>query len=318
MPTPSKVKTWQYNVNQTLTAAGTQLAHNQKNLRAIKTSLVGFGTLPWVVRYSCDSVTAGTPGDLVDRWTADANLVWAAGAHSWIVLRQTGIASTFEIVIDLPTSTSNDVTVLGSFNAFSGGTTTARPTATNEFSIRTGTWGYTSGPAQTVLSVMQSDDGECTRVFQYRAGSSPMLWILDKLQNPVTGWSTNFAGVIQGSTVAVGTIANLGLISSGPLRGTHGAIAIADAKMTGEGYRGQLVQQRQTAANSISSEFPMSPIGFASDTVRAKGRHGNFFDLYWGLATVIGDGDTYPVADEEWIQVGQVIHPWDGSVPVLT
>lgn len=89
MSLPSLAKTWQFNANNSIAAQGTALADNRRLWRTLKDALIGFATNPWVMRYSCNSVTAGTAGDGVDRLTADSNFVWANDtvAHTWYVLR---------------------------------------------------------------------------------------------------------------------------------------------------------------------------------------------------------------------------------------
>lgn len=101
----------------------------------------------WSMYYSCDSVTAGTANDGVDRWgggTFDATkLVRAAAgsAHSWAVLKSSGsicaaLASTpFYLIIDWGTGADTTFNFLISKAAPTGGTTTARPTATDEVGL---------------------------------------------------------------------------------------------------------------------------------------------------------------------------------------
>lgn len=103
----------------------------------------------WTVRYSCDSVTAGVAGDGVDKWVTPDNVVQgnATAAHSWIVLRSPETWGPnnnqfCEMLINYaPASTSTASTtarfgtIYYSFGtAFSGGTTTSRPTSAVEFS----------------------------------------------------------------------------------------------------------------------------------------------------------------------------------------
>src|SRR5947209_5087453 len=89
LPAPSL--TWQQSLNNVQLASGTALTDHRTILLGIKNALIGFGTNPCTVKGSCHSTVAGL--DAVDRWSAIANLVWAAAAsaHSWIVLEQGGI-----------------------------------------------------------------------------------------------------------------------------------------------------------------------------------------------------------------------------------
>src|SRR5260221_8977750 len=120
---PTFAKTWQFNVNNRvltseLSGATGQNVHGQMIVLAIKNSLKGFANSPWTVQFSSNcgnngagsaaSGTAGTAGDLVDRWTIgntasganstnDLNFAAAWSRHSWMVLRQTGILSNYEL-----------------------------------------------------------------------------------------------------------------------------------------------------------------------------------------------------------------------------
>ena len=166
MALPVLAKTWQFQVNGTLPMlpGSKALIQNTALVFAIKNGLVGFGTAPWVVRYSCNSVTAGTAGDGVDRWATVANLVWnnAGAAHSWMVLRQTGIHSTYEILLSLEPLSSTNLIVAQSDVGFTGGTTTARPTATDEYIL--GTANMTPSILTTIRThFMQSTDGAKSR-----------------------------------------------------------------------------------------------------------------------------------------------------------
>src|SRR5512136_2332318 len=173
MTLPTKVKTWQYNVNQDLNTLGVALTDRQRLLRTIKNSLIGFGAAPWTVQGSSNSVAAAMDG--VDRWAADANLVWAnAGvAHSWIVLRQTGIGATFEMCIDLSSISPRVLScILAVGGSFAGGTTLNRPTAGTELDVSPTRW-FKGDDALTfscALHVQQSNDGAITRVGVFDGG----------------------------------------------------------------------------------------------------------------------------------------------------
>src|SRR5512146_2064622 len=100
MALPTKTKTWQFKVNQATKYQGTFAATFQAVMFALKQSLITFALQPWTVVGSSDGATAGL--DAVDRWSAANKLVQAAdaSAHSWIVLKQTGVAANFQVCID--------------------------------------------------------------------------------------------------------------------------------------------------------------------------------------------------------------------------
>lgn len=339
MALPTLAKTWQYSLRNAVVAQGTLLATGQRLLRLIKNSMKGFGTLPWVVQYSCDSVTAGAAGDLVDRWAADANLVWAnpGSAHSWIVLRQTGIATNFEVCIATNSASSSPsaITIAVSPSAgFTGGSTTARPTATDEtVLINQAAWGANGSVNQNyVYDVWQSTDGQCTRMMIHQGGVSAIgFWVFDKPKNPTTGWTSPSCFLALGSS-STSQIQYTLLSNSSTTTAFRSRFSGVNYSMTatGEGMQsGQAGILGQATAflsvNDIDSSFIMQPIGIVSITVGMRGRQGAFFDMWWGSGTV-NAGDTYPNdATKQFAQfgpgstTGAIILPWDGgAAPVLT
>lgn len=321
MSLPSLAKTWQYSVNNAITSQGSAKLDNARALRLVKNALIGFASNPWTVRYSCNSTTAGTAGDAVDRWAADTDLVWVStsGARSWIVLRQTGIASNFEVCIDLLTGSSSATT--GGFQmvlavspsaGFTGGSTTARPTATDESTLwNKSQWTTLTTDLSTRYSVMQSSDGQCTRVWGSAGGSPTFSWIFDKPANTVTGWSNpSYSFASSGAP----TIANLcgynGVMRSGT---TNGSVAM------GCETAGTVILPNDTTsgavANEISGEWIMVPTGICCNTTGIKGRHGTLQDLWLGSGS-IATGDTYGTA--QFVQIGGLILPWNGGAVNLS
>ena len=167
MAIPARTRTYAFNVNQTFRSTGVALSDAQRLMRALKNSLKALGASAWTVRYSCDSSVAGTVGDGVDRWSADAALVWGATARSWIVLRQTGSGANFEVCIDLNSATTTNATIVVSFaTSFSGGSTTARPTAVDEkVLISAAAWHSIPASTNHQLHIMVGDDGKVTKFF---------------------------------------------------------------------------------------------------------------------------------------------------------
>lgn len=326
MALPTKAKTWQYNVNQAVALQGSIIATSQRLWRTIKNSLVGFATLPWTVRGSSDSVAAGM--DAVDRWAADANLVndTAGNVHSWIVLRQTGIATNFEICLDLNSNggSGNFDFIVSPGAGFTGGSTTARPTATDEVVTQANSaYAWSNVDANHVVHVLQSTDGQCTRVAVWRASTNLCtFWILDKPANPVTGWTKpSLFGTVGVSSGVVNTAGLFGNFANTTLKG-YGSAAMVLA-MTGEGSQatsGLLSNLTGigTTANSFDGTWPLFPIGIGSITVAMQGRHGTVFDLWW-RPTSLGQIDTFPNdTSRQFVVMGDFVLPWDGSVPVIT
>lgn len=336
MSIPTLDKTWQFDVNNVYPATGVVADELKIVLLAIKNKLKGFGTLPWTVVGSSDSVTAGI--DATDRWTTTANIVFGGTPFSWIVLKQTGLLANFQILLSCNVSGSDErrLTSYLSPNAgFTGGSINARPTATDEAIMSTGTGngigsGYGGGATYNrIVNVLQSTDGQCTRVIIYGSSGTPVaLWMFDKLKNPVSGLTYPAVGCILSastSSPSVPLYANLNEVNY-VASSTPGGAALA--MMTTEGrayYDGGGFQHADplgtwwTSPGDLNGKWPIFPVAIHNyDGGGSKGRLGTLFDFYGGSASV-ASGNSYP-ANGTFLaaQVGHFIHPWNGTVPRIT
>lgn len=153
---PSKELTWQFNVNKAVGATGNIVTDVKSYLLALKASLIGFALNPWTVAMSSNATSAGAS----DYWSSASDLTWnASAAHSWIVLTA---ANGSQLCLDLKNSTSyNGIIAYSPSGAYTGGSTTARPTATDEIQLST-TFCY--GTAYTgKLHVLMDSTGQHTR-----------------------------------------------------------------------------------------------------------------------------------------------------------
>jgi len=305
MALPTLVKTWQNSCNNAQLALGSGLTDNRTVLLAIKNALIGFGTQPWTVRYSCSSTVAGTAGDGVDRWTAIANLVWATAgtAHSWIVLQQTGLASGYQLIISCEgaSATGSIVTLVVSPSAgFTGGSTTARPTATDENVIASAQTWTSASDISNRWTVQQSTDGQCTRVLLCSNATVQCVWGIDKLQNPTTGFTLP---VVAFFISGVPTISALAAAA-----GT--SLALAASQYISDTVVGNIT-------NDIDSNWPILPVAAVGVTSGCRGILGSFFDLWFGSGGR-NSADTYPATGNNFAQFGCLILQWDGSTPLLS
>jgi len=335
--TVTKQKTWQYNLNglspsNASLGSPSTLAHfaRRQTLLGIKDALVGFGNQPWTAQTSSDGVTATFAGD---RWVDEQDLVWRdddvpANNFSWIVLRQTGISSKFELLITCEENvTGNDGADIGAwvaqsgFNAADGGTDgtlTSRPTATDERQIRDSTsspaWG--TGPQSGSYSyryhVMQSDDGECTRVILFIDGVNTGFWIFDKPRNPKTAWAEPYVASINGNNDL--TTNQCTYAKYHDAAGGLGAFNGTDTTMyfSGEGF-GTNASGENLKSDQLDGTFIASGMGLSSLTSTFEGRNGELYDLWWGF-TSVGSGRYFPAAGgKNFVQISNMIFPWDGS-----
>ena len=326
MALPALDKTWQFNVNNIQRTTGTALGDNQKLVRALKNALIGFGLSAWTVRGSSNSAAFGL--DNVDRWLADANLVWAnAGTnHSWIVLKNTNLGANVEVCIDLRSTTPSRIDVVMSYAApFAGGSLTARPTAAgDEVSL---TLSATSGYAyhglgdnttfDCVWHVMHSTDGQSTRLFVCKYDNTCAMWAnFSKVKNPSTGWTVP----VVGCWLDAGTNKNTGnpqFVALNDYAWQYGRQAPTQISMfcTSEGIIASMIGEARYSYNDISNEWSLTPVGLASETANVRGRHGTLYDLYWG-SIYRQPGDSWPNDNtRQFIQIGHLVVPWNGTIP---
>ncbi len=340
MALPSLVKTWQFQVNNQIVAQGSSLATGRLMMRSIKNSLIGAGawtdstngaiaqTNAMTVKGSNNG--AGTFGnnDNIDRWTTDANLVWAAAGsnHSWIVLKLGG--SNVQICIDLNTATNTSATMVlsvsGGFFAANGGTdgtATARPTAADENVIGSIVgWGMSTPDSTCRYHVMKSSDGLIYRVIINIAGATRGFWQFERVTNRIgASWPEPTIGTLNGSNAS--TVANTGdLMNSGSTTLPRGRDATASIQLlwTCEGKDNQALNIFETVPIDATGENPMFPAGLYCLTAGHIGPIGALIDAWWGLSN-FADGTTYPALGtlDQFVQFSDVIMPWNQSVPQL-
>jgi len=316
MGLPTLAKTWQL-AHTTVAPLGNGTTDLKRGLRTgIVDAFLAFGSGTPTVAGSSDSSTAGM--DATNRWTDDTKLVWAnAGvAHSWIVLT---FGSNFHLCIDLSNSSVGSMTVVLSASAgFTGGSTTARPTATDEIVIlNNAAWVNVTSDVQRVWHVWMPTDSSGLRVIMYQTNGMESWWYVTKPINTSTGWTNPLVGLVKFSSTLDGTA-------------TYGNLYTTGAGITGKGPGGAFtmgftseaissaIGQLQTIVNGIDGGYPMMPIGLYSATVGSVGRHGSIQDLWWG-STFPNTGDFYPNdATRQFVQIGDLIYPWDGTASLVT
>lgn len=316
MALPVLDKTWQFDVNNELTSLANATHDNAQLLIGIKDALIGFALNPWTVVASSDSVVANSSDNWSDPTT---DLVWANSPtpHSWIQLRQEEIDTNFEILIECPAGYQDLTLVMSPKAGFTGGDVTTRPTASDEVILLNDTrWLDSAVTFDARFHVIQSTDGECTRIVAYAStltGGPRLMWIFDRVKDPVSGWTTPAIGSADNSTVS-GRYALLYDIDDH----THGyQNGPFDVYLTCESYKyvtgalGVIL----TGPNSIDGTYPMMGIGVHSETPGNRGRHGTIYDLWWGLQSV-ADLETYGGESRTFAQFSDLIFPWNGTTPI--
>lgn len=167
MPAPVHEKTWQFQLDNLVTASDA-LTEKRTCLLGIVNHLVGFGSAPLTVIGSSDGTAHGM--DATNRWSSISNLVVGA----WIVLQDTGIAPKFQIALRIVTASGGVLNVeyaysyaagFGTANGGTDGNATTRPTATDQ-QVLVASSDFTASTASNQLRwyIWRSTDGQQSRI----------------------------------------------------------------------------------------------------------------------------------------------------------
>ncbi len=329
MPLPVLAKTWNISPNNVVSPQGSQAAMARAFLIRLKRLFTGDASLTWsggtpaqkfTVAGSSNGVTAGM--DAVDRWNATTDIVGASsGARSWIVLQNTNIAPNFQVLIHCgdPVIIYGTPAIVVSENAgFTGGSTTARPTATDEQILLNSSYMTSNNDTQRVLHCWISSDGQCVRIIEMQQGWVQAIWQFEKPLNPVSGWTrpwiANFYNAASSGTASSNaTMAYARYYNTGFVGRGNGAFTMFG---TGEGSNNlwAATSSLSSVPNSFSGEMPLWPMGLASTTANNIGRHGLVADFWWKPIGPV-NGDSFPsnVATKQFICVGDIVLPWTGD-----
>lgn len=348
MALPTVIKTWQHDVNILYggtTPQGGQVrseADNGDLLVKMKDALLGFASNPWTVVASSDSITAGLFGAVGDLWADSGDIHWdgLGGPRSWILLKQSQIATNFQLLIDCNhyNSLSNRITMTFCVDGFDTGSisTTSPPTPNGsrtwamDFDTSSG-WTYNGGLVSANIvtgrvHVMMDSTGKLTRVIVCRDGQVHFVLIID-IPDDAVAWTPDWTDPVivihrakDDQTRGNYSDLNDAVCGVGYYTGSYNNTF--GVYMTSEFYNGAAVGQHQTFPDDVTQEWPMCPIGlYCSVSYSGMGgpRRATLTDLWWG-STVRRTGDTYPVSatpTKEFAHFGDLIFPWNGTTPLV-
>jgi hypothetical protein len=344
---PTLTRTWQFDVNQVVIGSTTQPGgatdgpgFRRQLLMDIKESLTGFATNPWTVTRSAGFSSGYNASG--DAWGTDIDEIrWAnstSATRSWIVLRNSTLG--LEFCFDCYNSSFVDGSLADVFIArtgdpFTGGSTTARATSPTEIQILSGTdfasfgsWGAGAGDATArayTLHVMHSTDGLATRVFICLNTNVIGFWQFEAIANAVGSPTNGYVARVRASTSSdTATSANLDHVyTNARTKGIDNSNAGVDYYLAtlGNNFASTTFTTRMNpGTNPYDGRLPLAPVGVASTTAGWVGFFGEIADMWFGVSQD-GAGYTgrgYPTSTRALMQFGDVVVPWDGSVPITT
>ena len=335
MSLPTLAQSWYFRGNFAIAATGTAINTNRTILKWIVDTLTstsnwvdGNGVSatpanPMTVRYSCDSVTAGTVGDGVNRWAAISNLVWntEGSAHSWIVLRFAD-GSQLMLACQAAAASGTNLAIYYSPSVgFTGGTTTTRPTAADQIPVlASSTWINLSTDTNVKTHMLLSADGNNIRFLMASSGQVSTAWVIGKataFDSP--NWTTSHVGAALSTSIGTNVITTTTVNNTAAFKGR--AASAADFYLATMSFAGGLACSLLTSADDQSGAWPFLGQQLISTTAANRGMKGYLVDVWYG-STTVASGSSYPnspPADQhQFAQFGVLILPWFKSSPQLS
>jgi hypothetical protein len=349
MVLPELQKSWQFNVNHLVMPnanAGYQISSEDKDRDAmiwLKNGLKSWASAPWTVAGSSNGIDEAAM-DGLDRWGGYDNVVWAnPGAHSWIVL--TTPAGPAQLCIDLASGVSRVCTFgFSPEGLYTGGSVTARPTAVDEVCAVNKEWldGTWVTPHKARLHLLQTTDGKVCLFLVCRNGVCIGGWLVFQVTNIEPGWETDadgfdspysFVRMYAGTDSvfkykALTDNALLYYWKTGSKKAyVGGAGTTFEFQFCAEGIKLPPVNNSRPIGyewggrNAISGGWPMSAMTMVTQEAGVEGVKGIVPDIYLA-ATTRPTGTNYEAdphnPTREWVQFGDIIVPWNGSIPLVT
>jgi len=342
MPLPTLDKTWQHDTNNFFAAdatpAGNTFVSRQQIIYQVISSLLGFAANAWVHVASSDGTTASSVSNQI---TSSADIVWGTGggsSRSWIVLRQAGLSSDFEVLFDFQETFDENgammhVTVAPDGFDLTGISVSNPPSASDgSHGVHTFETQYGGGDnnatiLDTVVNAHMSNDGEVTRVFVRRNGVHAASWRFEKLKDPEPSmtmpviWNRSFAqtnnpGFFEASIFRYyeNTIFSFMQLIDGV------SFTSVEGYQTCDQVTSASLSEHMPSTNAFSGEEELYDAGFATFDNATEGAMGDLFDVWW--TPVPGgsgnDADLYPSdGSRQFMRFTDMAFPWDGSVPTL-
>jgi hypothetical protein len=350
MAVPSKLKTWEFSLNNQIApnasvgASGTGSVDRRELMFTLKSRMINSGifTVPWVVQSSSN----GSVADASDNWASSTDVEWGLDGNdrSWIVLHNSGMG--IYMLIDLQNNTGDNgvkIDLYVSQNPYVGGATDAKPTTTQEMHLidlsnpnsTQNSWGTgnKSGAHGFILNVMASTDGEAFKVIILYNNAILGFWQFEKPLSAPANWEGCITALFS-SQVDTGVLLSTDDVLDGtdygsvcayfPTRATETAgLITTKAQVSFE-----LGSRQQNTPNLDPARHPVHPLtgnpvvyrmNWLSETPAARSKLGEVVDC-WILNTAsVTHGDTAPVAQPDYFICGPFVVPWDGvTAPLLS
>lgn len=323
-----KAKTWIHTgsagstVNVSNTPSAVSGADQQNMLLLFNSRLLGFtgagGNKPVLIK-SCNGSTTSSS----DTWSTPSDIVFNSGgsAHSYQQYSFPGMFG-LQCLVTCDNPNKDFLHVQWSLAGFTGGTTTANPTATDVMDdFVAGIWlaGLANPNSQYRMHMALTDDGQQFRCVFHRNNIVMASFLAGRMADPRSGWTnpvvfrmnTNAGSIVSTAVQETETFTN----NAGFWRGYNpsGSPITFLTIAPNVAQSGVLFTRRYDAANDADSAFDGVPVQLWSDST-PKGAMGQIQDFYLTQRAAV-DGDTgqkspnTPLLD--WMVAGDTLFPWN-------
>lgn len=333
MALPSLAKTWQFRANQTVAGDADITIQNQNLIWQMYQDLIGAGS--WVGSDGSALTVAGAwTNQASSGWGSAAALTWAASegtTHSWVRLRQTGVASTFEMLWTLIDSGQGAHIMLVKFSHSgftTGGTSTNSPTGSNTITMPfQGYGGSSNASTSTRLHTLLSTDGKDTRIILCRSSKAVGFLHVDVPPDAPAGWTNKYCVFQWGNSLSTEPLFSevffdYAADATNPfaMRGVTNAGANLLLYPGTDCIGSTPYPVKYQAAGSQSAGHGMYGIKLAgAATGHLDPNYGPLPDLWYG-GTGRPTGDAYPSGAplRQFAKLGPFIYPWMRSSPGIS
>jgi hypothetical protein len=300
LPNPNRNWTKRAVLGATVAATGVPNNTNRDLLVALPAAMITHGLA--TRDYSCNGSVAGAKGDGVEHWNARADIVGntPGNAHSWRV--DTLAGGLGQMLIDRDNTLDGSGSVFWSESVgFTGGTTTARPTASDEreITVNTNILSTTDG-THTLYLWRCSDSGtESIRLAVLNSGvaAGPVALVsIEKAASTPAAWGTKIEASWNGGA------GNFGNRSDWTVGGWQ-------ARVAGTARNPVATGDTPPTTQDADGDWIVVPCELTDGTIGALG----FADDFHFVADTFPNLKTFSDAAgiRGWIAFDEVVWPWD-------
>jgi hypothetical protein len=331
-------KSYEWIVNELLDPAMGEQDQNAFVFWNMKEKLTNWTSNPWTVAGSGDA-SAGAM-DSVDRWVDyTTDLTWQRFGvpRSWIVLEH---PNGQQILIDCwaNADTRRDYIhfAFSGEGLFTGGSATACPTAVDGVELLPGgevtpgslsPWFDSAGPRAMYAHFIHATDGSADHMIICYNGVPFFYWAMCDVADRVDNYTLpGVAFGVSNSNVAASRMSYAIHTEQGYWGGKSNASGSAAGVFRFGltnlvmGTTGNDLGQLVPGMNSIAQQYALYPVGIMSLTAGLEGRHGRLPDM-WMAPSSLSTGDSIEEDPAnptyELVVFGNIILPWNGTVPVV-